>query len=164
MDDSTMKLGLLLESAQAHQTLAESTLGKLRAHVAELDGTVREEVRRTLLEELHIVSEDAQRAAQTLRGLRHAANLRMALWTLGMATLSCAVPLAAAYWTFPTRDEIAALSARRDQLTASVAQLTRAGGQIELRRCGSSQRLCVRVDRKAPAYGEAGDFLVIKGY
>jgi hypothetical protein len=164
MDDSTMKLGLLLESAQAHQTLAESILGKLRAHVADFEGIAREEIRHTLLEELHAVGEDAQRAAQKLRALRHTADLRMGFWTLGMAALSCAVPLALSHWVLPTRDEIAALSARRDELTARVAQLTREGGQIELRRCGSARRLCVRVDRKAPAYGEAGDFLVVQGY
>jgi hypothetical protein len=164
MDDSTMKLGLLLESAHAHQTLAESILEKLKAHVADLEGIAREEIRHTLLEELHAVEDNAQRAAQTLRALRHAADLRMALWTLGMAALSCAVPMAVAHWILPTRDEIAALSARRADLTASVAQLTREGGRIELRHCGSAQRLCVRVDRKAPVYGEAGDFLVVKGY
>jgi hypothetical protein len=164
MDDSTMKLGLLLESAQAHQTLAESVLEKLKSHAAAIEGIAREEIRHTLLEELHAVADDAQRAAQSLRGLRHAADLRMAAWTLGMATLSCAVPMAVAHWILPTRDEVAALSAKRDELTARVAQLTREGGQLEVRHCGSAQRLCVRVDRKAPAYGEAGDFLVVKGY
>jgi hypothetical protein len=164
MDDSTMKLGLLLESAQAHQTLAESVLEKLKAHVLDLEGVAREEIRHTLLEELHAVGDDAQRAAERLRALRHTADLRVALWTLAMATLSCAVPAALAWWALPSRGELATLSARRDELTASVARLTRQGGQIELRHCGSAQRLCVRVDRKAPAYGEEGDFLVVKGY
>jgi hypothetical protein len=159
-----MKLGLLLESAQAHQTLVESALEKLKAHVLDLEGVAREEIRHTLLEELHAVGDDAQRAAETLRALRHTADLRMALWTLAMATLSCVVPAAVAWWALPSRGEVAALNARRDELTASVARLTRQGGQIELRHCGSAQRLCVRVDRKAPAYGEEGDFLVVKGY
>jgi hypothetical protein len=35
---------------------------------------------------------------------------------------------------------------------------------VDLRHCGSDQRWCVRVDRKAPAYGEQGDYLVVKGY
>jgi hypothetical protein len=159
-----MKLGLLLESAQAHQTLAESVLEKLKAHVLDLEGIAREEIRHTLLEELHAVGEDARRATDTLRALRHAADLRVVIWTLVMAALSCAVPAAVGRWILPTHDEIAALSARRDELTASVTRLTREGGRIELRRCGSEQRLCVRVDRRAPAYGEASDFLVVKGY
>ena len=159
-----MKLGLLLESAQAHQTLAQSVLEKLRAHVLDLEGIAREEIRHTLVEELHAVGDEALRAAEMLRALRRSADLRMAFWTLGMATLSCAVPMAVAHWFLPSRGEVAALSARREELATRVAQLTHEGGQIELRRCGSAQRLCVRVDRQAPAYGEAGDFRVVKGY
>jgi hypothetical protein len=164
MDDSTMKLGLLLESAQAHQTLAESALERLKAHVAELEGIARDEIHHTLLDELNALRDDARRAADTLRNLRRAADLRVALWTLGIAVLSCAVPLAVASWILPSREEVAALSARRDELAASVARLAREGGRIELHHCGSAQRLCVRIDRKAPTYGEAGDFLVVKGY
>jgi hypothetical protein len=35
---------------------------------------------------------------------------------------------------------------------------------MELRRCGDAQRLCVRVDRSAPAYGAGADFFIVKGY
>ncbi len=52
MDDTTMKFGLLMESAQTHQKLADAHLEKLRAHTRDLDGVVREEIRRTLVEEL----------------------------------------------------------------------------------------------------------------
>ena len=44
IDDATMKFGLLMESAQAHQKLAETHLEKLRAHTQDLDGVVREEI------------------------------------------------------------------------------------------------------------------------
>jgi hypothetical protein len=49
MDDATMKFGLLMESAQAHQKLAETHLEQLRAHTRDLDGVVRDEIRRTLV-------------------------------------------------------------------------------------------------------------------
>jgi len=164
MDDSAMKLGLLLESAHAHQTLAETALEKLKAHAGELGNIARDEIRATLIEELRALDDDSRQAAETLRRLRYVADLRVALWSLGMSALACAVPLAAAWWLLPSRSEIAALSARRDALEASVAHLKTEGGQIELRRCGSAQRLCVRVDRGPGPYGEAGDFLVAKGY
>ena len=45
-----------------------------------------------------------------------------------------------------------------------IARLTQQGGHVELRRCGAARRLCVRVDRGAPMYGEAADYLVVKGY
>ncbi len=56
-----MKFGLLMESAQTHQKMAEAHLEKLRAHTQELDGVVREEIRRTLIEELQELT-DGERA------------------------------------------------------------------------------------------------------
>ena len=159
-----MKLGLLLEGAHANQTLAETALERLKAHVGELERIARDEIRATMLEELHALDEDSRRAADTLRRLRHVADLRVALWTLAMAAVACAVPLAAAWWLLPSRGEIAALTARRDALEADVARLRVQGALAELRRCGPSGRLCVRVDRKAGSFGEGGEFLVVKGY
>ena len=74
------------------------------------------------------------------------------------------MPLGSLWWILPTRAEVAALSARRDALEADIARLRAQGGLMEVRRCGASQRLCVRVDRKAGVFGEAGDFLIVKGY
>ena len=159
-----MKLGLLLEGAQANQTLAETVLEKLKTHVAELETIARQEIRSTLLEELHTLDEDSRRAAETLRRLRHVADVRVAFWTLGMAVLACAVPLGAAWWILPSRGEVAALSARRDALETELARLKAQGGLTELRRCGAAQRLCVRIDHKAGVFGDAGDFLIVKGY
>jgi hypothetical protein len=158
-----MKLGLLLESAHAHQRLAEGVLEKLKSQVGDLAGIARDEIRATMLEELHALGEDSRRAAETLRRLRHVADLRVALWTLAMAALSCAVPMGAAFWLFPSRGELAALSARRDALETAVARLKAEGGQTEWHRCGVAQRLCVRIDRKAGVFGEAGDFVIVKG-
>jgi hypothetical protein len=164
VDDEAMKLGLLLESAHAHQRLAEGVLEKLKAHVTELPGLARDEIRATMVEELGEVEVHAERAAETLRRLRYVADLRVALWTLGMTTLSCAVPLGLVWWELPSRAEVAALSARRDALEASVAHLKAEGAEVELRHCGGAQRLCVRVDRKAGAFGESGEFLIVKGH
>lgn len=164
MDDSAMKLGLLLEGAHAHQTLAETILEKLKAHVADLEGVAREEIRSTLLEELHALGEDSRRAAETLRQLKHAANLRVSLWSLGIAALSSAVPLAITWWALPSREEVSSLAERRDALQAGVTRLAQLGGRMEVRHCGTTQRLCVRVDRRAPAYGENSDYFVVKGY
>jgi hypothetical protein len=59
---------------------------------------------------------------------------------------------------------VSALRAQRDELRLNVAKLEQLGGHIDWRRCGDSRRLCVRVDRKAPTYGEKADYLVIDGY
>ncbi|HEY2275234.1 MAG TPA: hypothetical protein VGH61_07030 [Steroidobacteraceae bacterium] len=163
MDDDAMKLGLLLEGAHEHQRLAQGVLEKLKVHVGELPGLARDEIRATMLDELNALQEDSRRAAETLRRLRYVADLRVALWTLVMTALACAVPLGAAWWVLPSRAEVASLNARRDALEAAVTRLKAQGGELEWRHCGAAQRLCVRVDRKAGAFGESGDFLIVKG-
>jgi hypothetical protein len=64
----------------------------------------------------------------------------------------------------PSDSEISALRTRRDTLAASVATLEKQGGRIDWRRCGENSRLCVRVDRKSPAYGEKAEYYVVAGY
>ena len=163
MEDETLKLGLLIEAAQAQQTLAAATLDRLREHTAGLDGVVREEIRSTLLEEMRALAEDSHGAAEALRRLQRSAKLRLASWAAGVLSLVSLLPFALFWWLLPTRDEIQTLTARRDELSANIARLSRQGAGVELRRCGVRQRLCVRVDRSAPAYGPAGDFLIVKG-
>jgi len=164
MDDTTMKLGLLMEAAQAHQKTAESSLRRLKATANELAGLVREEVRRVATEELHSLAGDSTRASEALRAVGRAANLRTVMWSLGTTTLCCAIPLGLASWIIPSRAEIAALRMRHDELAAQIASLEQRGGRIDLKRCGDGARLCVRVDRKAPIYGEQADYLVVRGY
>ena len=164
MDETTMKFGLLMESAQAHQKLAETHLERLRAHTQDLDGVVREEIRRTLIEELREVTAESNRAVHALRGMKRAAGMRGLILSAAAAALSTAVPIAIARWVLPTPEQVDALRARRDQLAASVSRLEQQGGRIEWRRCGESARLCVHVDRTAPAYGDKGDYFVVKGY
>jgi hypothetical protein len=164
MEDDTMKLGLLMEAVQAQQAVAATAMDRLREHAAGLDAVVREEIRHTLVEEMQALAEDSRRAAEALRSLQRAVNLRLVLWTAVMVSLAAIVPFGIAWYLLPTRADVAALGARRDALAASVARLTSQGGNVELRRCGAAQRLCVHVDRTAPAYGDGGDFLVVKGY
>jgi hypothetical protein len=45
-----------------------------------------------------------------------------------------------------------------------VMKLEQQGGRIDWRRCGDSRRLCVRIDRKAPTYGEKADYYVLENY
>jgi hypothetical protein len=164
MDDATMKLGLLMEAAQANQKVAESSLKKLKAATNELATVVREEIHVVLQEELQSLAADSKRAADSLHAVRRAANLRVAVWSVAIATLSSIIPLGLAYWIIPSQHEIAVLRAKQADMTSKVTQLDEYGGRIDLRRCGEGARLCVRVDRKAPLYGEKSDYLVVGGY
>lgn len=159
-----MKLGLLMESAQAQQGLAGQALERLREHTAGLDAVVRGEIRATLIEELQAVEAESRRAAAALQTLQHAVGRRALLTGTATAVFASAIPLAGAWWLLPARGEIEALRATRAELTANIAQLNERGGRVELRRCGAQQRLCVRIDRAAPRYGAAADYLVVQGY
>jgi hypothetical protein len=74
------------------------------------------------------------------------------------------IPLGLCLWVLPTRADVARLRATRDELAANLVRLTQQGGRAQLRHCGTEQRLCVRIDRAAPAYGEGAEYLVVKGY
>jgi hypothetical protein len=164
MEDVTLKIGLLMEAAQAQQTLAETVLDRLKEHMSAIDDVVRDEIRHALVEELRVLGQESQRAAESLRRLGRAANTRMVLWSIGLTVLCTAIPMCGQWWLIPSQGEIAALRHERDTLAANIGSLQGRGGRIDLRRCGGTDRLCVRVDRKAPAYGDAGDYLVVKGY
>ncbi len=164
MDPDTLKLGLLMEAAQSNQKVVAGSLRKLRAASGDIVSVVREEVRRSLCEELRSLEAEARQAADSLHALKRSANMRVLIWSICITAISTIVPLGLACWVIPSRAEIDALRARRDELATAVEQLERRGGRVELRRCGNGEHLCVRVDRKAPMYGEQADFLVVRGY
>lgn len=164
MDDATTKFGLLMESATAHQKLAEAHLERLQAHTQGLDTVVRDEIRRTLLEELQVLTAEGRRAAEILRGIGRGVTLRGTLWSLAVVILSTGIPVAIMRWAQPSATEVAALRVQRDELRAAIEDLERRGGRVQLRHCGETARLCVRVDKKAPPYGEKADYFVVAGY
>jgi hypothetical protein len=164
LDEATMRFGLLMESAQAHQKSAEAQLEKLRAHTDDLDGVVRDEIRRTLVEELQMLTVESTRATQILRRAGRGAFVRGAVWSVVMAVLCTGIPAGIMRWALPSEAQIAALRTRREALAASVAILERQGGRIDWRHCGTTARLCIRVDRGTPAYGEKADYYVVAGY
>ena len=158
-----MKLGLLMETAQSHQKLAEAAIGKLNEHTQGLEAVVRDQVRQVLVEELTAVRAETQGAIRSLQALRRAANVRTTLWTLGVGAIAVTNALLVAWWFLPKPAEIAALRAEREELASNIATLDRYGARADLRRCGTG-RVCVRVDLRAPRYGEHADYLVIRGY
>jgi hypothetical protein len=164
IDDTTMKVGLLMESAQAHQRLAETHLERLRAHTRGLDDVVREAIRSTLIEELQDLAAESRRAALAISATRRAANMRGLLWSVGISVMCTAIPIAIARYALPSASDIAALRDERERLVMSVYRLEQRGGRVDWGRCGDAARLCVRVDRSTPAYGDKADYYILKGY
>jgi hypothetical protein len=163
-DNDTVRLGLLMEAAQSHQELVDGSLRQLQAHTRGLDEVVRDEIRRVMSAELAELMEEATRAAEVLRALARAATLRAALWSTFAVVVPGAVVAIFLWWWLPSPAQMAALRSQHAQLAAAVARLSSGGGRIDLRRCGDTSRLCVRIDRHAPAYGEQADYLVVRGY
>jgi hypothetical protein len=163
MDEDSVKLGLLMETAQSHQKTVEAHFEKLKQHTQGLDAVVRDQIRQALLEELKALRAETQGAVSALKTLKRAANARATFWTLGVTAIALGVALFVARWLLPTPGEVAALRSERDALASNIAVLNQHGARADMRRCGTG-RLCVRVDLKAPRYGEGSDYLIIKGY
>ena len=163
MDQDSVKLGLLMETAQTHQKLAETAIEKLSQHTQSLESAVRDQIQRALVDALETVHVEAQRAVEALQKMKRAANMRITLWTLGLTATSAAIALFIAWWVLPTPAEISRLRTERDELASNIAVLNQRGARADLRRCGAG-RVCVRVDLSAPRYGASSDYLVIKGY
>lgn len=162
--DDTLKMGLLMESAQAHQALVAENLQRLQAHIRDLDTVVRDEIRRTLLEELQAVSTESKAAALALSRAGRDATRRVGIIGVGLVMLATAIPGGIVAWAVPSAAQIDALRAQRVEQEAALLRLREQGALIEWRRCGDERRLCVRVDRKAPAFGEQSDYRIAKGY
>jgi hypothetical protein len=163
MDNESVKLGLLMETAQSHQKIVEALLEKLKAHTQGLDAVVRDQIRRVVVGELETVRAETAGAVSALTALKRAAHARMTFWTLGVTTIALGVAVLVAWWVLPSPAEIAALRAERDALASNIAILDQRGARADLRHCGT-EHLCVRVDLKAPRYGESSDYLVVRGY
>ena len=163
MDQDSVKLGLLMETAQTHQRLAEAAIEKLSEHTQALETVARDQIQRALVDALKTVHAEAQRAVEALQKIKRAANARVTLWTLGLTVISVAIALFIAWWVLPTTAEIARLRTERDELSSNLVVLNQRGARADLRRCGT-RHVCVRVDLSAPRYGEGLDYMVIKGY
>ena len=163
MDETSQKIGLLIETAEASQQLSAALLERLQQQVQGLDAIVRQEIRRTLIEELREVHTESQRAVDALRRLEHAARRRTAFWTFGLLTCCTVVSVAIAAGWLPSPSEITNLAAQRADLLANLDVLKQHGARADLRICGE-HHLCVRVDLAAPRYGAKADYFVLHGY
>ncbi len=152
------ELGPILETVHAQQTKIHGLLATLDTRSRDLDSTVGEAVQRAFMDAAGL------RAAATLSQVHRATGVRFARWCIGLVSVCALVPVLLSWWLMPSPSQVLRARQSQDELAARVAQLSREGGHMELRHCGVAQRLCVRVDRKAPLYGESADFMIVKGY
>lgn len=162
MDEIPLRADVVMEEAQWHESRSQEISERLETVSDAVGEIVRAELHAAFAEEFQALGAASARAAEALSAVRRAASVRVALWAIGVAAACSAVPAMVAWTLLPTRAQLEHLRRDRARLVANVARLRRAGGRIELRRCGSPGRLCVRVERDSPSYGPHGDFLIVK--
>jgi hypothetical protein len=133
-------------------------LATLDTRARDLDSTLGEAVQRAFMDAAGL------RAAERLSRMHRATGMRFALWSFGIVSACSLVPTVLTWMLMPSRAQLMLARQNLDQLSAGIARLSREGGRIDLRHCGEANRLCVRVERKAPFYGENSDYAVLKGY
>ena len=148
----------ILATVHAQQLQIQELLAALESRSRDLDTTVGEAVQRALGDAAGI------RAADTLSQVHRATAVRFARWSFGIVSACALAPTVLSWALLPSRAQLLQARQTLEQLSAGVAQLSRQGGRIDLRQCGTGNRLCVRVDRKSPYYGENADYMVLKGY
>jgi hypothetical protein len=151
-------MGRILETVHAQQSQLYDMLASLETRSRDLDASVGEAVQRALTQPAGL------RATEKLAQVQRAATTRYARWSFGVVSGCALVPALLSWMLMPSRTQLLQSRQSYEQLLAGVAQLSHEGGRIELRHCGAANRLCVRVDRKSPFYGESGDFMVLRGY
>lgn len=157
-ETAPVDLGRMLATVHAQQSQIHGVLTTLDSRSREFDTTVGEAVQRALADAAGI------RAAEKLSQIHRATGMRFARWSFGVVSVCALVPALLSWALLPSRTQVLQSRQALEQVNAGVAQLARQGGRIDLRRCGAAQRLCVRIDRKSPFYGENADYIVLKGY
>lgn len=86
---------------------------------------------------------------------------------LAVAVVAMAIALLGVWWYVPSQSDIAARRAERDELQASIDDLTKRGAKMKTIGCGPKSH-CVLVDRAAGTFGVAGNkddvYMIVKGY
>jgi hypothetical protein len=152
------ELGQILETVHAQQSKIHGVLARLDTRSRDLDSTLEEAVQRAFMEAAGL------RAAETLSQVHRATGVRFARWSFGIVTACALVPTVLSWMLMPSPVQMLQARQTLQQLSVRVAQLSTEGGRIDLRHCGAVKRLCVRVDRKAPFFGDSADYMVVKGY
>jgi hypothetical protein len=153
-----VELGRVLETVHAQQSQIHGMLATLDARSRNLDSTLGEAVQRAFMDAAGL------RAAERLSQVHRATGVRFALWSFGVVSACSLVPTILTWMLMPSRAQLTQARQSLDELSAGIARVSREGGRIELRHCGEANRLCARIDRKAPFYGENSDYAVLKGY
>ena len=162
MNEDIMKLGLLMEILSRATEGGQQHLYRLQACTGNLDGVVREEIRRTLIEELRELMAEGKAAAQALRRLRCVADWRTGLF--GLCWPPRPAPCRGSSCAHSTMEtEIERLRGERAQLVGRCRPVASVRRRHRLARCGPNNAcVCGSIVKGRPMGAEQADFLPAK--
>lgn len=173
LDPQTIKAGLLMEAAEAHQQIAVAALKRLDAATRTLEPSVRDAVEQVVAQTAK--AEFAQLRSEVLRTSQAMQSVRSGMtWNLGL--LACTMAVVAAvtmvggiyllggFSSVASAAELAAAQRLRGD-PAVLAEVARRGLKVDVAFCGDARgenrRLCVKVDPKTGGYGPRKDHMVL---
>lgn len=103
---------------------------------------------KTAVEALGAATEALDDAADRVRDAGAWVSWKFAVVFALAGAAAVATNYAIGRFTLPDRAEIEALRSEKAELEANIADLARRGGRIKLEKCGSKDRLCMRITSK----------------
>lgn len=173
-DEIFEALRRVLEAAEYHQSVANSSIKAMSNATAKLDGMteeVREQIHREMRASLNSASAQAVKiltekfanankyAEQATERYKRAAS--WSAWKVSItATISGIFVIIGIIFllqkTIPTYAEIRVLQAEKWQLETEISELEKINPRVQLTNCIDKrrERLCVKINEKAPEYEE----------
>jgi hypothetical protein len=172
MDDEQKDfIAALMDKADEDQERASQVITQLEAVSKRLQQEVREAAATGMQEALQGVHGDIGRARNVVIDLQRFSLWRAAWQHAIVSVVTIAIAVLAVRWYVPQPDEMKALRAERDQLQASIEDLSKRGARIVMTTCG--KRLCIEastdqgksvIDWSRAWYADGVPLVIPKGY
>jgi hypothetical protein len=163
-EQQELRIAALLDAADVEQARVREAITELKAGGESLRREVRSAASEATREALKALQTQIDQAQCVVLDLQRLSLMRAAWQHVWVALVAIAITVLAVWWYVPSVSEMTALQAERDQLQASIEDLTQRGAKIVINNCGPKRRLCVAVDDSAGVYGEGREYRIAKGY
>jgi hypothetical protein len=168
VDSQETKIAVLIAAFDTEHGRVQGAITALNQTGEQLKREVSSAAKGAVQAALKDLNADIEKASKVLIDLQGLSLWRASLQHLAVAVVAMAIALLGVWWYVPSQSDIAARRAMRDELQASIDDLTKRGAKMKTIGCGPKSRLCVLVDRAAGTFGVAGNkddvYMIVKGY
>ncbi len=168
MDPEERKIAALIAAFDTEHVRAQGAITAIYRAGEQLKLDMSSAAKVAVQAALKDLNADIEKASRVLTDLQGLSLWRASLQHLAVAVVAMAIALLGVWWYVPSQSDIAARRAERDELQASIDDLTKRGAKMKTIGCGPKSRLCVLVDRAAGTFGVAGNkddvYMIVKGY